>query len=57
MFLENSGRGKGETRRQGVILMGEDPNINDGGTLLFVFVCYLNVLDHLFIMISFNVSL
>jgi len=32
-----------------------DPNISDGETLLFIYVCHLNVLIHLFIMLSFKV--
>ena len=34
-----------------------DPNISDGGTLLVIYVCHLNVLAHLFIMLSFKVSI
>lgn len=38
----------------------EDPNISNGETVLVIYVCYvchLNVLAHLFIMLSFKVSL
>jgi hypothetical protein len=34
-----------------------DPNIRDGGTLLVIYVCHLNVLTHLFLMLSFEVSI
>jgi hypothetical protein len=34
-----------------------DPNISDGGTLFVIYICHLNVLAHLFIMVSFNVSI
>jgi hypothetical protein len=34
-----------------------EPNISDGGTLLVIYVCHLNVLACLFIMLSFKVSI
>jgi hypothetical protein len=34
-----------------------DPNISDGGTLLVIHVCHLNVLACLFVMLSFKVSI
>jgi hypothetical protein len=33
------------------------PNISDGGTLLVIHVCHLNVLACLFVMLSFKVSI
>jgi hypothetical protein len=35
----------------------EDHNISDGGTLLVIYACHLNVLARLFIMLSFEVSI
>jgi hypothetical protein len=32
------------------------PNISDGGTLLVIHVCHLNVLACLFVMLSFKVQ-
>jgi hypothetical protein len=34
-----------------------EPNISDGGTLHVIYVCHLNVLACLFIMLSFKVSI
>lgn len=35
----------------------DDPNIRDGGTLLVIYVCHLNILAHSFIKLSFKVPI